>query len=158
MKPWQRRILAILTLGGSFLGGVLSLGYLSANTIPVRDKFFVLISVAMYSWGVWCGTLLLESRDGAIAANRTFWAIQIPYLTSPIAGYIFASGAFLYVTFQPFALRFDYLFLLGSKFEFSLLQPAKSFVVGINVLAAGVYLFLHWSHDQNHPHSGVAHD
>lgn len=142
MNLWQRRFLGILTLGGSFLGGVAGTGPLFAAATPVLGRILALVAVGLYSWGVWCGAQLLEHSEDALRSNRAFWAIQIPYLISPVASYLFASGPLLYLTFQPFAFRFGFLGLLGSKFDYTLLQFDQPFVVGANVFAIAVFLFL----------------
>lgn len=142
MKLWQRRTIGILTLGGSFVGVVLAFGELVSSDRPILSRLVVLAFVGLYAWGVWCGARLLEGADRAIHANRIFWAIQVPYLMSPIAGYFFAAGAVLFLTLQPSRLQFGFSCLFGSKFDMSLLQFDRPFVIGANVFALAIYLFL----------------
>jgi hypothetical protein len=61
---------------------------------------------------------------------------------SPIAGYLFASGALFYVTFRPTDLNVGAIVRLGSQFEYSILQADKPLTFGVNLLAVGVVLFL----------------
>ena len=134
MHLWQRRILGVLALGGSFLGLALGLMLLPQQG-PLLAKVFVILFLALYCWGIWCGVMMLEASESAVRSNLWFWAVQIPLLQSPYFGYAFASGALTTVTFQPATAKFDFLLWLGSKFEYSLLQSDKPFVLGINLFA-----------------------
>ena len=61
---------------------------------------------------------------------------------SPIAGYFFAAGAVLFLTLQPSQFQFGFSCLFGNKFDMSLLQFDRPFVIGANVFALAIYLFL----------------
>jgi hypothetical protein len=81
MKRWERRVLGILALGGSFLGVVIGVSLLvsqrSVLVAAVEAPF-----LALYVWGIWCGLRMLERPDGALKMNAWFWATQVPYLVS----------------------------------------------------------------------------
>lgn len=143
MQQWQRRLLGVLALGGSFTGLVLVISLLIAPG-SILAKVFSLPFLALYIWGIMCGLRLLESRDEAVRKNFYFWLIQIPCFMSPIAGYIFSSGASFYFTFQPSTGKWDFLARFGSLFEYSILQADKPLLFGINIFALFVsgYLFL----------------
>jgi hypothetical protein len=141
MQLWQRRILGILALGGSVVGlGVGSTGLLLA-TGPVVGKLLSLPFLGLYCWGIWCGLRLLEGAESAYRLNRLFWALQIPYLTSPYVGYFFASGAYLFITFNLSDTRMGFQAYMGSQFGYSLLQSEKPLVIGINVFALAIFFY-----------------
>lgn len=142
MKDWQRRVLGVLALGGSFLGIALGVSLALAPGASFLARFFCIPFIGLYCWGVWCGLRMIEEPDTALRSNRIFWALQIPYFMSPIAGYFFASGSLLFVTFRPYDLNFGALWRLGSQFEYSLLQPDKPLTIGINLFALAVVVFL----------------
>jgi hypothetical protein len=142
MKDWQRRILGVLALGGSFLGLALGISLAFAPGTSVLARLFCLPFIGLYCWGVWCGLRMIEEPDAALRSNRIFWALQIPYFMSPIAGYFFASGSLIFVTFRPHDLNFGALWRLGSQFEYSLLQLDKPLTIGINLFALAVVVFL----------------
>jgi hypothetical protein len=85
---------------------------------------------------------MLEGAPGAERANLKFWLAQVPVLSSPVVGYFFANGFHLTVTLQASPLKLNANFLLGSTFNYSLLDPNKPFVIGINVFALLVALWL----------------
>ena len=143
MQRWQRRLLGVLALGGSFTGLVLVLTLLVGSG-SIASKAFPLPFLALYVWGMICGLRLLEGDDKAAHQNFLFWLVQLPYLQSPLAGYIFSSGASLYFTFQPSIEKWGFSAHLGSNFVYSLLQTEMPLVLGINIFALVVsgYLFL----------------
>ena len=141
MNKWERRVLGILALGGSFLGLALGSGLL-VSTNSLLTGFLLVPFLGMYVWGIWCGTSLLEQRENSVRANVMFWVVQIPYLTSPIVGYNFASGSLVYVTYMPSTSSPGLLYRFGSQFEYSLLKTGTPFIFGINILAIAVVFWL----------------
>jgi len=141
VTTWERRIIGILTLGGSFLGIVIGLTLLISQNGALA-KIVCVPFLLLYAWGMWCGLLLLESQQRALSQSAWFWGIQIPYFTSPVAGYMFASGSFANVTYEPSSSTINFFYLFGSKFEYSLLQADKSLVIGINLFAVAVLALL----------------
>lgn len=142
MQQWQRRILGILAIGGSALGITIGLQLLFSTGNPIA-WLFTSIFIGLYTWGIWCGVRMLEAHDNSAHFNFVFWAVQIPLLQSPYFGYFFSSGLFSTLTFKPSTVKFDFLFWLGSKFEYSLMQAEKPLVLGINVFALAVAAFLY---------------
>jgi hypothetical protein len=144
MKRWERRVLGVLALGGSFLGLVLG------TTLLVSQRNPLAIAVAipflgLYVWGIWCGLRILEQPDqGVLKMNAWFWAVQVPYLMSPIAGYYFASGSMLYVVYQPGTSSVSMLWRFGSQFQYSFFQLDKPFVFGVNLFAIAIVTCIVW--------------
>jgi hypothetical protein len=140
MQHWQRRLLGILALGGGFTGLAVGLGLL---VVPgaILSKVLSVPFLALFAWGVVCGLWLLEGRDGALRQNFYFWLTQVPFLSSPVAGYSFSSGASLHFKYQPSLSTWDFFARFGSQFEYSLLQ-GKPFIVGINVVAVAACCLL----------------
>ena len=143
MRLWQRRTLGILALGGGFVG--LALGsQMPMNTdLSVPARVLTLPFMALYGFGIWCGLGMLESRPGTVALNRLFWLLQIPYIMSPVAGYLFASGAMAYASFAP-GSGFGAMARFGSQFQYSLFELFRPFAIGVNLVALAVFAFLTW--------------
>jgi hypothetical protein len=140
MNQWERRILGVLALGGSYLGAVLALD-LFFSAAGILDRLFMVLFIALYCWGIWCGVHLLEGSRNVLRANRLFWAFQIPYLTSPVFGFYFASGALLRVFYEPASTNLSAQYSIGSEFRYSLLQPDKPFTIGVNVFALAIFAY-----------------
>jgi hypothetical protein len=143
MKTWQRRVFGILAVGGGGTGVSISLQTLLTRTNPIE---WLLLAgfIAIYAWGIWCGVRLLEGRPGAERANTIYWLIQVPYFMSPLAGYFLASGFNLTVFYQFAHANLSANAQLGSSVLYSLLQPDRPFIIGINLFALGACLYLNW--------------
>lgn len=141
MKIWQRRTLGILALGGGALGATICTSLLFQDQ-PILAYVFILAGFAVYCWGVWCGVKMLESNPDAVRSNRNFWAIQIPAFQIPLLGYTFSCGALLDVYVRPSPLKLGVDWFLGSRFNYSLLQPGTPTVFSINLFALAMFLFL----------------
>lgn len=141
MKLWQRRTLGILATGGSTLGMVLSLAQL-AHPQWLLAYVFLFAGIAVYAWGVWCGVEMLEGSSAAVRHNRIFWAIQIPVFQSPLLGYTFSSGAYWNIAAQLSPFEINNHWRLGSEYNYSLLQLDKPWLIGVNILALAIFLFL----------------
>jgi hypothetical protein len=143
MAPWQKRFLGILAIGGGFLGATATLSEVSAQYQTIGGGIVLLFGFfALYAWGVWCGVLMLEDAPNALSSNRWFWATQIPIFISPFLGYAFASGFFLNVWLRLPDFNLGFNFLLGSKFEYHFMQSDQPWVLGLNVFALAIFLFL----------------
>jgi hypothetical protein len=140
MRDWQRRVIGILTLGGSFLGLAVGLQHL-AETDAALGKAFVAGFCALYGYGVWIGLRLLEQAPRATRAASVYWFVQVPCFMSPLVGYLFASGASMLVSWT-FGQGAGYRWQFGSSFRYSLMQPDTPWLLGINVFALAVALYL----------------
>lgn len=152
MQQWQRRLLGILALGGGFTGLAVGLSLLLAPG-SFLGKLLSVPFLGLFTWGMVCGLRLLEGRDDALRQNFYFWLAQVPFLMSPVLGYSFSSGASLHFKYQPSLYKWDFFARFGSQFEYSLLQ-GKPFIVGINVVAAGVCCFLVYLMRTSQTHTG----
>jgi hypothetical protein len=146
MKIWEWRLLGVLALGGSAAGLVIGLSVLGAPN-PLLPRLLMLPFLGMYVWGIWCGMRMLERDPRALLPNAWFWAMQTPYLTSPVFGYLFASGSLFYVTYAP-GSGFGFRLQLGSAFQYSFLEADKPFAIGVNVFAVAVLVLLVNRHHQ----------
>jgi len=141
MKLWQRRAVGILTLGGGSVGAVAALNFLLTRTNPI-EWFFCVGAIAIFAWGVWCGVRLLEIRRGAERSTLKYWLIQIPAFGSPFFGYSLSSGFHTTVALQLAPLKVNANFLLGSTFNYSLMQAGSPWFFGVNLFAVAVAWWL----------------
>lgn len=139
MKSWQRRAIGVLTLGGGAIGimAAITLFFARENLI---EWTLCLAFLAVYAWGIWCGIKLLEGLPGSERSTLNYWLVQIPTFGSPVLGYFLSSGFHATVTLQIYPFEFSGNFLLGSTFNYSLLQIGQPWFVGVNLFAA----FLAW--------------
>ncbi|MFG1497573.1 hypothetical protein ABMA57_13145 [Saccharospirillum sp. HFRX-1] len=141
MSLWQRRTLAVLTLGGACIGIVSVLQVLISNRNPVIWAALLLYCL-YYCWGVWLGIKLLERNPNAPARLRLFWLFQVPFLSSPFLGYFISTGFYLTTTVGWEPIRWLVNFQLGSIFSFSINDSSQSYLIGCNIFALAVVIWL----------------
>jgi hypothetical protein len=141
MKLWQRRALGILTLGGSACGVAVALALLFSRQNPI-EWILCIAFMAIYAWGIWCGMLLLEAREGAERSAFKYWLVQVPTFSSPFLGYFLSSGFHTTVGLQLAPAKLNGNFLVGSSFNYSLMQADQPWSLGVNVFAALVAWWL----------------
>lgn len=139
---WQRRALGVLAVGGGFAGAAVAAAKMIEPELSMLASLFMVPIIGLYGWGIWCGLRLLEGDPGATAANRTFWAVQIPYLSSPLAGYLFSSGGLLVISFTPSRMDLGAVIYFGSYFQASLFQTDNPFKFGVNLFAIAMVMVL----------------
>ena len=96
----------------------------------------------LYVWGIWCGVRLLEKLPGAEHRALKYWLIQIPTFGSPFLGYFLSSGFHTTVALQISPLKLNADLLLGSTFNYSLMQSGSPSFIGVNVFAVAVAWWL----------------
>lgn len=141
MEIWQRRAIGVLTLGGAAIGIVAALNLLLTRTNPIEWGFCISF-MGVYAWGIWCGVRLLEGQPGSERRSFKYWLAQVPLFGSPLLGYFLSSGFHTTVSLQFAPLKINANFLLGSTFNYSLLQPQQPWLFGVNVFALAVAWFL----------------
>lgn len=142
MKLWQRRGIGILSLGGGAIGAALGLQLILSRGHPV-EWVICLAFIAIYVWGVWCGTKLLEGDDQALRPLLKYWALQVPTFGSPILGYFLESGFHATVSFQFWPPHISGNMVIGSSFNYSLMQAGTPWSIGVNVFALVVSVWLY---------------
>jgi hypothetical protein len=139
MNIWFRRFLVVLTVGGGFLGAVISADTLfAAKNTPVFAYAMIALVIALYTYGIFAGIRLSEdaSHYGHVLF---FYAVQVPFFSSPILLYRFTCG--LHATIWVVGFSVGWMFRLGSDFQLAILQP-NSWGGGVNLFAAAILFAL----------------
>ena len=135
-------VLGLLGIGGAALGLVALAGAIASAGIGAMDGIVAGLAALLYVFGGYCGVLALRRSLGWLHMNQLFWAIQIPVLSSPLFSYFFAAGGFFNVWVQVYPpLRGGFNFLLGSSFTINLFASTPV-VVGINIFATAISVYL----------------
>jgi hypothetical protein len=148
MNIWFRRLLVILTVGGGFLGMVMTVNALFASKdTPVLGYAMLGLFVALYGYGIVAGLRLSEDANH-YGHVLFFYALQVPFFSSPIILYRFGGG--LQVTVWVVGLNFGWMFRLGSDWQMAILQP-NSWGGGVNLFAASILfaLVVHFMLDED---------
>ena len=148
MNIWFRRFLVVLTVGGGFLGAVISADTLfAAKNTPVFGYVMITLVIALYAYGIFAGIRLSEnaSHYGHVLF---FYALQVPFFSLPILLYRFACG--FHATIWVVGFSVGCMFRLGSDCQLAILQP-NSWGVGVNLFAAAILfaLLVHFFSDED---------
>ncbi len=139
LTPALRRSLAILSIGGGFLGMISALmAGLSAGGITF---LFTLPACAIYALGILSGVMLLEGHAQAVIRNQAYWALQVPVLFSPLLSYQVGGGLVLNLGLNVSFLDLWYGYQIGSTFALNILTPQPT-LLGVNAVAAIFTLLL----------------
>ncbi len=141
MQAWKRRSIGILDIGGAGVG-IIAIVSQFPNLRQPADWIICAAFVALYAWGIHCGTQLLEGRRNAVRANLAFWLAQVPTFSTPLVSYVFNCGFHFTagVQFAPF--KFGANFLFGSRFAFTLFPSETATFFGLNLFALAVVFVL----------------
>src|SRR6266480_2140513 len=139
MNIWFRRSLVVLTVGGGFFGAVISTDTLfAAKNTPVFGYAMIALVIALYIYGIFAGLRLSEDANH-YGHVLFFYALQVPFFSSPILVYRFACG--FHATIWVIGFSIGWAFRLGSDFQFTILQP-NSWGCGVNLFAAAILFAL----------------
>lgn len=103
--------------------------------------------VILYGYGIFAGLRLSEdaSHYGHVLF---FYALQVPFFSSPLILYRFGCG--LHITVGVVGFSFGWMFRLGSDCQMAVLQP-NSWGGGVNLFAAAILfaLVIHFISDED---------
>jgi hypothetical protein len=130
MSVWFRRLLLILTIGGGFLGLAVTLQFLPSAS-KVITYFMLFAFIGLYAYGIFVG-LTLSEGPVPIKHLRFYFALQIPFISSPLIVYGFCSG--LQATVAILQSGPAWGWRLGSQWQFALFSSAP-WGCGVNLIA-----------------------
>lgn len=139
MNIWFRRLLLVLTIGGSFAGVVTTMNaVLTATKAPAVGYCVMCFFVLLYAYGIFAGLRLSEnaSHYGHV---MFFFSLQVPFFSSPLIVYRFTCGAD--ATIAIVGLGFAWMLRLGGDWQLALLQ-ANLWGLGVNLFAAAILFAL----------------
>ena len=141
MKIWQRRVIGLLTLGGSSVG----LAAIALETPNSQLQGLTLVIIVLFAivflYGIAIGVLIIENDDKSMQLALPFWLAQLPVFQSAWISYGLYTGAKFDILLQSdFNIKFE--LFGGARFTFYLF-PGDSTAFGVNVVA--VYIsYLIW--------------
>lgn len=139
MNVWFRRLLVVLTIGGGFAGVVVTMNaMLTATKVAAVGYVVMLLFLLLYAYGIFAGLRLSENAT-SYRHVIFFYALQVPFFSSPVIVYRFTCG--LHATIAVVGFRFAWMLRFGSDWQLALVQP-NLWGVGINLFAAGVLFAL----------------
>jgi hypothetical protein len=139
MKPWVRLTLVTLTVGGGFAGFAATLQLLLKLDGHGLVSFALAAGfLALYAFVTASGLLFVRDQRQTVPLLVAF-ALQIPWVSSPIFGYRFAAGFQATIGFMGGAL--SAAFRLGSDWQCNLLQN-RPWGIGVNLLALFITVLL----------------
>ena len=141
MNRWWRRVLAVLTIGGGFMGVITNIGIMADLRSKTAGALILYSVVALlYGYGIVLGVRLAEKTriDWQIII---FYLIQIPWFASPEFSYHFSSGVHAVVGFVQG--HFDTSFHAGTQWQFTI-HKMLPWMFGVNLFALVAVVTLIW--------------
>jgi hypothetical protein len=125
-------------IGGGFIGIALT-----AQSFSQADRVIVFIAllafVCLNSYGIFLGVRLSEGL-APLRHLRFYFMLQIPFISSPIIVYQFATGFQITIAIIQSALTCGWH--LGSEGQLAISSPAP-WGIGINVVALAIVVLLY---------------
>jgi hypothetical protein len=131
-------LLLILTIGGGFVGLLLTAPFFF-HVDKVVAYIALLAFVGLYGWGIFLGVRLSEG-SASLRDLRFYFALQIPFISSPVIEYRFATGFQVTIAMIQSGLRCDWR--LGSEGQLGISSQAP-WGIGINIVAVAIVLLLY---------------
>jgi hypothetical protein len=138
MNVWFRRLLLVLTIGGGFVGLILTMPFFSSAD-KVVAYLMLLAFIGLYGYGIFAGFKLSED-SASLKHLRLYFSLQIPFISSPLIAYRFCSGFQATVAIIEPGLKWD--FRLGSEWQFAILT-SHPWGCGVNFVALIVVFLLY---------------
>ena len=145
MRATMLRIIALLEVAGGFYG-VTSMGRHLLSMRTGGNMIGILIALALYTWVLLSGWLLLEGRASGVRCSRWSQLLQLPVLATPVLSYSLHCAAGINVLLDighwpPELLLATHI---GSE-HLHLTSAAVSHTqIGVNLLALASWLVLAW--------------
>jgi hypothetical protein len=136
----MRKVHLILTIGGGFLGVVITLeAFVTAGwSISIPNALLIVVFVALYGYGLFAGLRFADHPEDKKHLALFYW-LQVPWVSSPFIAYRFTSGFHVSGAFMDSKL--SGAFRLGSDWQFSLFNHAP-WGIGVNVFALVMVILL----------------
>ena len=133
MKPWLRVITVLLTVGGGFTGFAMTLQQLfRASALPLGSVIVIYVFLLLYAFVTASGILFVQN-DNRIAPLLVAFALQVPWISSPLLTYRFTAG--FHVTAGIIGGGFNGGFSLGSDWVCILFKSDAPYGAGVNLFA-----------------------
>ena len=151
MKPWLRLTLITMTVGGGFAGFVLTFEALQSGLTSHSQPALNLVIMGVFlllNAGVTVGGLIFVYSPHRTNPLIVALAIQVPWISSFLVTYRFATGFDLVLSLsgpakgEDLAFHLGWSFFLGSSWTLSFSQEGQ-FGLGVNIWAL-VMLVLLW--------------
>ena len=135
----MRRLHIVLTIGGGFVGVVVTLqAFFAAKESNPMFYALLVTFIGLFAYGIYAGLRFADNPSDTKHLIAFYW-LQVPWLSSPLLAYRFASG--FHVTGGFVDSKLSMLFRIGSDWQFSTAKPAP-WGLGINVFALVVVILL----------------
>jgi hypothetical protein len=99
------------------------------------------VFILLYGWAVWTGRDLWRGRRQALRFAQILFAMQIPLLSVPGFSYEFHTGLSVLASVLD-GPHLHFGFQLGSSFTFLFLPLVQHVVIGVNIVALTVSVYL----------------
>jgi hypothetical protein len=140
--PTGTRLVAVLLIIGGSVGAAISL-WAEARAYAPADLRFVAAAMVLFGCSVWVGVRLWQGRPNSYRWAQALFLLQIPNITVPGFSYQFYLGLTLVLSFsREAASKLNLDFEIASGLTFKISSEIENLVVGINLVALGILIYL----------------
>jgi len=141
MRKYIIYLLIVLEIGGGFMGmwSLLVLPLWDTST-PAHVWIFSICAGFLFLLGIVAGLAFVDRPRLGAALSVVYQALQIPVVSSPLLSYKLLSG--LQLGFGWLEGRPVFIFELGARCTFFLLRHTDPWLIGVNVLALALFVYL----------------
>lgn len=151
INPWFIRFIAVVTIGGCFIGLTTIINHLMSPQGVFSYVVFALF-ILTFMLGIVISIRLLERCSvGALTDNRNFWAIQIFFFSSPLMAYQLTNGLLINIWITN-TDGLQHGFMIGSAFSLNFLNMNQPWAIGINMVAIAITLYIQLSLNKFNKH------
>jgi hypothetical protein len=143
MNRWMRRIVAVLEIGGSFMGILaLLLAKPWARGLSPGTMTVLLVFLCLGLLGLAAGLLVAEGRRLGLWLSLLYQMVQIPVIVSAAVTYQFLPG--IQIVAGRFGDFHGVLFQCQSRLTFFIGRVPDASSCGLNLSALFFFLYLAW--------------
>lgn len=141
MDRWIKRLIAVLEIGGGFMGiTIMLLSHRWNMNVPVHVWILFVWFTFLFLFGIVSGLALLEKPQLGSALSAVYQAFQIPIVSSPLVTYELLSG--LQLGFGWLYGRPAVVFEFGARSTLVFWKHTDQWLIGINMLALFFLVYL----------------
>lgn len=136
-----RSIATLLTIGG--VVGIVLVLLMEASAEGFSHPIFLVFAMLLFGACTWVGVGLCKSEQRYHGWAMLLFLLQVPVIEVHRVAYHFYVGSGLFLTFQnEFSSRLAFEFELASALKFAIPSGTENIVIGVNVLALAVAVYL----------------
>jgi hypothetical protein len=137
---WSKRLCVVIAIGGGVSGIITSIADAS-GPISLLGRAIWFGFICLYAMGILIGIRIVEGDVGGASTFRKYLWLQVPLIQSNFFSYFFSAVGSITIFYRG-GFVFDFAWVLGGAWTFSLFTVQPQSGIGINVVPVILILLL----------------